>query len=247
MHAVLITAHVAITVLRAVLITIHVTVAVLHAVLIAIHVTIAVWRAVLIAIHVTVAILHAVFPPVVALLLAHHGIGILPELFPHFRMLLQVLLQVAMILDEFLIVHEGRILTNLFRELRMAIEKAIEVRQLAPRHVEVTVLLLRRRLPGHIRIPVLRRGTGRLRSQRYRPYQGAKRQRCDPKMNCRTSDFHKTSWVKIMCTRVRGRYARARGEKCTVEAIGQTGAKPSGSKALATASEKPPRCFEGCN
>ena len=73
-----------------------------------------------------VAIPIAIFAPVIALLLMHHGVRILIEIFPDFGMILQVALKIRVSFDELPFVHQRGILANLLGELRMAVEESIE-------------------------------------------------------------------------------------------------------------------------
>src|SRR3984885_6598674 len=80
-----------------------------------------------------VSITTLVFPGVKALLLMHEGIRILAEFFADFRMLLPVLLQLAVLLNKPLVVHQRRILPHLFGDLWVAVEKAVKAGKLSPR------------------------------------------------------------------------------------------------------------------
>src|SRR5580704_6004064 len=73
-----------------------------------------------------------VFAAVEALLLMHEGIRILAEFFADLRMLLQVLLQLAVLLNKLFVVHQRRILAHLFGDLWVTVEKAVEAGQLSP-------------------------------------------------------------------------------------------------------------------
>ena len=68
--------------------------------------------------------------PFVALFAVLKGIGVFFDLLAHLRMLLEILLQLAVVLDEFRVVHQGWILPKLPGNLGMAVEEAIEVGQL---------------------------------------------------------------------------------------------------------------------
>ena len=72
-----------------------------------------------------------------ALFAVHEGIGVFFDLLAHLRMLLEILLQLAVVLDEFRVVHERWILPKLAGNLGMTVEEAIELRQLAPSGVAV--------------------------------------------------------------------------------------------------------------
>ncbi len=87
-----------------------------------------------------VLIAAAIFAAVKAPLLTHEGVGILAEFFTDFRMLLQVLLQVSVVLDELLIVDQRGILAELLRELGVAVQETVEIRKLAPGDVGVAGL-----------------------------------------------------------------------------------------------------------
>ena len=67
--------------------------------------------------------------PFVALFAVLKGIGVFFDLLAHLRMLLEILLQLAVVLDEFRVVHQGWILPKLAGNLGMAVEEAIEVGQ----------------------------------------------------------------------------------------------------------------------
>src|SRR5580693_4753526 len=79
-----------------------------------------------------VSITTLVFATVKALLLMHEGIRILAEFFADLRMLLQVLLQLAVLLNKLFVVHQRRILAHLFGDLWVTVEKAVEAGQLSP-------------------------------------------------------------------------------------------------------------------
>ena len=79
--------------------------------------------------------------PFVALFAVHEGIGVFFDLLAHLRMLLEILLQLAVVLDEFRVVHERWILPKLAGNFGMTVEEAVEVCQLTPRGI--TVLGLR--------------------------------------------------------------------------------------------------------
>src|SRR6202042_2650960 len=79
-----------------------------------------------------VAITTLVFAAVKALLLMHEGIRILAEFFADFRMLLQVLLQLAVLLNKLFVVHQRRIPPHLFGDLWVAVEKAVKAGKLSP-------------------------------------------------------------------------------------------------------------------
>ncbi len=91
-----------------------------------------------------------VLAPIKALFLPHEGVRVFPDLFPNFRMLLQILLQRGMLFDELFVVHQRRIPVNLFGDLGMTIHELIETGQLptpgviVPRHCLSIVLRLRR-------------------------------------------------------------------------------------------------------
>src|ERR1700716_3267836 len=75
--------------------------------------------------------------PFVALFTVHEGIGVFFDLLAHLRMLLEILLQLAVVLDEFRIVHERWILPKLAGNLGMTVEEAIDIRQLTPSGIAV--------------------------------------------------------------------------------------------------------------
>jgi hypothetical protein len=72
-----------------------------------------------------------------ALLLAHKRIGVFFDLLAHFRMLLEILLQLAMVLDEFRVVYQRWILPKLAGNLGMTVEEAIEICQLTASGIAV--------------------------------------------------------------------------------------------------------------
>src|SRR5207247_312007 len=92
---------------------------------------VAVVIAILVA-HVAVGIM-----PFEALFAVHEGIGVFFDLLAHLRMLLEILLQLAVVLDEFRVVHERWILPKLAGNLGMTVEEAIKLRQLTPSGVAV--------------------------------------------------------------------------------------------------------------
>jgi hypothetical protein len=63
--------------------------------------------------------------PVEALFLAHECVRVLTEFLAHSRMLLQVTLQFRVFGDEFLVIHERRILAQLLGSLGMTVEEAV--------------------------------------------------------------------------------------------------------------------------
>src|ERR1700723_3189392 len=69
------------------------------------------------------------------LLLMHEGIRILAEFFADFRMLLQVLFQLAVLVNKLFVVHQRRIFPHLFGDLWVTVEKAVEAGKLSPRCV----------------------------------------------------------------------------------------------------------------
>src|SRR5579863_7420246 len=68
------------------------------------------------------------FASIKTLFLAHHSIGILAEILLNARVFLQELLQVRMVFDELLVVHQRRIFAQLPAKLRMSVEEAVEAR-----------------------------------------------------------------------------------------------------------------------
>ena len=68
-----------------------------------------------------IAITRLIFPPVKALFLTHKSVRVLAQLFAHFRMLLQILLQVTMPFHKFLIVYQRRIPANLLGKLGVTV------------------------------------------------------------------------------------------------------------------------------
>src|SRR6202045_3673333 len=75
--------------------------------------------------------------PFVALFAVHEGIGVFFDLLAHLGMLLKILLQLAVVLDEFRVVDECWILPKLAGNLGMTVEEAIELRQLTPRGIAI--------------------------------------------------------------------------------------------------------------
>src|SRR6202171_2528198 len=88
-----------------------------------------------------VTIPRLVFAAVKILLPAHEAVRIFSVLLANSRMLRKKLLQSGMVLHVLLVVHQGRIPAQLFRDLRMAIHEAVHVRQFASRYVAVTGLI----------------------------------------------------------------------------------------------------------
>src|SRR6266478_1898745 len=80
-----------------------------------------------------------VFPPLVTLFLPHECIGVLSELLPDSRMLLQVLLQRRMLLDKLIVPDQRRILAQLLLNFRMAVEEFVHVGDLPALGVIVLV------------------------------------------------------------------------------------------------------------
>src|ERR1700693_2736978 len=97
---------------------------------VAVQVTASIHISVLALILIRAPVFLPIFAPVKALLLIHHPIRILRQAFAHFGMVLEIVLQISVTLQEFLIVDESWILTNLLRQIRMIVEKLIEGRQL---------------------------------------------------------------------------------------------------------------------
>src|SRR5713101_1125583 len=91
----------------------------------------------------------ASFPPVEAFLPPHESGRVLAELLPDFRMLLQIFLQSGMVLNPLFVVDQRRILAQLFRDLRMAVQEPVHARQFPPGRVIVLRVLGRHRpVPG---------------------------------------------------------------------------------------------------
>src|SRR6267154_6560497 len=76
----------------------------------------------------------------------HEPVGILAEFFACFRMLLQILLQVAVFFDKLLVIYERRILAQLFGNARVRVQEIIEAGELSPSHVVAVLCLPRHRL-----------------------------------------------------------------------------------------------------
>src|SRR5437879_608332 len=78
-----------------------------------------------------------VFAPIVTVFRAHERFRIFGDFLAHALMLLQIGLQVRILAEEFLIVHQRWIFAKLFGSFAMVIEKLIEARQLAAGGVPV--------------------------------------------------------------------------------------------------------------
>src|SRR5215469_1172886 len=88
-----------------------------------------------------------ILPAVKALFLLHKAVGILAEFLAYSRVLLQILLQRGVFLDEFLVIHQRGILSQLFGCFGMIVEELIEPGDLRAGGIIVTLLRrgLRRR------------------------------------------------------------------------------------------------------
>src|SRR5580693_467754 len=75
-----------------------------------------------------------IFPSVIAIFIAHEGVGMLVKLLPHFRMALHELLQLRMIGDPLLVVDELGIFAQLLVNFRMLVQKLIHSGYFAPRN-----------------------------------------------------------------------------------------------------------------
>src|ERR1035438_4548358 len=78
--------------------------------------------------------------PVVAVFRMHEGLRVFFYFFANPGMLLQIGLQRRMLLYEFAIVYQRRVLANLFGDLGMTVQEAIETRQFASRGVIISAL-----------------------------------------------------------------------------------------------------------
>src|SRR5258708_2723709 len=85
--------------------------------------------------HVAIAV---VFNPVETLLLAHEPVWVLGDFLARCRMLLQILLQVAMVADEIFVLHQRRISTQLLSDFWVAVHEAIKACQLPTSRIVVT-------------------------------------------------------------------------------------------------------------
>jgi len=79
--------------------------------------------------------------PLLALFAVHEDIGVFLDLLAHLRMLLEILLQLAVVLDEFRVIYQRWMLPKLAGNLGMSVEEAIELRQLTPSGIAVLGLL----------------------------------------------------------------------------------------------------------
>src|ERR1700722_17982663 len=77
-----------------------------------------------------------------ALLLPHEGVRIFLIFLAHSRMLRQELLQRRMVLLKLLVIHQRRILTQLFSDLGVAVHESVHVRQLTTGYVAIAASLI---------------------------------------------------------------------------------------------------------
>src|SRR5579863_8668887 len=70
-----------------------------------------------------------ILTPVIAVLLVHERVGILPDLFANGRLLPQEFRKSLMLLDEVLVVHKRRVFAKLLGNFAMGVEELVEARQ----------------------------------------------------------------------------------------------------------------------
>src|SRR5437879_5387639 len=94
-----------------------------HVVTIALNVAIAIAHGIAVRLKIiAVAIVVAgVFTPIITVFLMHETVWVFSDLLAHSRMILQVSLQVWILAEEFLIVHQRRVLAKLFGGFAMAV------------------------------------------------------------------------------------------------------------------------------
>src|SRR5260370_26128969 len=80
-----------------------------------------------------------VLSPVIAFLPPHEGARVLLELLADFGMLLQIFLQRRMVLDPRCVIDQRRILTQLLRDIRMAVQEPVHAPQFPPGRVIIAL------------------------------------------------------------------------------------------------------------
>src|SRR5580692_10232304 len=88
--------------------------------------------------------IHAIFAVIVTSItgfLLHEGVGVCLDLRAKFRMVLQIRLQRWMVVHEFFVIYERRILAELLGCFAVAIQKLIEVRQFLAVDVAIAIVL----------------------------------------------------------------------------------------------------------